>query len=124
MIRTSLVRENGLGGIRNENRIVLFTSDLLKEGSPFPALLGQDGQFELLAPDNYAEAPDKIRHTTMLKAKGLESDAVGFLSSDSNILLYLCQKVQIFAVRVALSSLLISLVIMLWCMEFSNRYKS
>lgn len=61
MIRTSLVREKELGGIRNENCIVLFTSDLLKEGSPFPVLLGQDGQFELLAPDIYAAASDKIR---------------------------------------------------------------
>ncbi|HNY14823.1 MAG TPA: NERD domain-containing protein [Bacteroidales bacterium] len=81
MIRTSLVREKGLGGIRNENCIVLFTSDLLREGSPFPALLSQDGQFELLVPDNYASTPDKIRYTTMLKAKGLERDVVILVSS-------------------------------------------
>jgi len=81
IIRTSLVREKGLGGVRNENCIVLFTSDLLREGSPFPALLGKDGQFELLAPGNYSAAPDKIRYTTMLKAKGLERDVVILVSS-------------------------------------------
>lgn len=80
-VRTSLIREKGFGDIRNENCIVLFTSDLLREGSPFPALLGQDGQFELLAPDNYSAASDRIRYTTMLKAKGLERDVVILVSS-------------------------------------------
>ncbi|MGI6311606.1 MAG: NERD domain-containing protein [Bacteroidales bacterium] len=81
MVKTALVREKGLGGTENENCIVLFTADLLRERSGIRALLEQDEGFELLTPENYSVKSARIRYTTMLKAKGLERDVVVLVSS-------------------------------------------
>ena len=81
MVKTALVREKGLGGTENENCIVLFTADLLRERSEIRALLEQDEGFELLTPENYSVKSARIRYTTMLKAKGLERDVVVLVSS-------------------------------------------
>lgn len=81
MIRTNVIREKGLGGLKNENCLVLFTADLLREGSEIKALLEQESGFELATPGNYSTRSDKIRYTTMLKAKGLERDVVILVGS-------------------------------------------
>jgi hypothetical protein len=81
MIKSALVREKGLGGVKNENCVVLFTADLLREGSEMLSAIRQDEGFELLAPDNYSVSSGKVRYTTMLKAKGLERDVVILVSS-------------------------------------------
>lgn len=81
MIKTALAREKGLGGVKCENCIVLFTADLLKEVSEIRALLEQDGGFELVTSGNYSVPSGKMRYTTMLKAKGLERDVVVLVCS-------------------------------------------
>ena len=68
--------ETAVSGIGPESIMVLFSFDLLKESSPFPALLAVDDVFELLSPDNCLEHTGKIRYTTVLKAKGLERDVI------------------------------------------------
>lgn len=81
MIKSALVREKGLGGIGNDNCIVLLTHELIREGSPLLPLLKQDESFELLTPEKSSVKSTKIRYTTMLKAKGLERDVVMLVSS-------------------------------------------
>ena len=81
LIKSALVREKGLGGVKNENCIVLFTADLLMEGSELLSAIRQDEGFDLLAPGNYTIISGKARYTTMLKAKGLERDVVILVSS-------------------------------------------
>ena len=81
MVKNAIVREKGLGGTGNEKCIVLLTHDLLREGSALLPLLKNDEAFELVTQDNYAIKSDRIRYTTMLKAKGLERDVVVLVSS-------------------------------------------
>jgi hypothetical protein len=76
MIKQAILQEKSLSGIPSENIITLFTADLLKKESPFPLLLKEDGNFELLSSSDYVIKSDKIRFTTILKAKGLERDVV------------------------------------------------
>ena len=81
MMKSCLAREKGLGGIRAEYCLVLFTWDLLRKDSPFVQVLEHEESLELLKPDNYGSSSAKIRYTTMLKAKGLEKDIVVLVSS-------------------------------------------
>lgn len=81
IVKTMMVREKGLGRVKNENCLVLFTADLLREKSPLPLMMEKDGVFELLTADNYSKPSGNIRYTTMLKAKGLERDVVILVSS-------------------------------------------
>jgi len=76
IIRQAVTGETAVSGIGPESIMVLFSFDLLKESSPFPALLAVDDVFELLSPDNCWEHTGKIRYTTVLKAKGLERDVI------------------------------------------------
>ena len=80
-MKNAIVREKGLGGIENDKCMVLLTHDLLREGSALLPILKQDEAFELVNPDNYSVKSNKIRYTTMLKAKGLEKDVVVLVSS-------------------------------------------
>jgi hypothetical protein len=82
IIKQAILQEKSLSGIPSENIITLFTADLLKKDSPFPDLLEKDGGFELLNASGYSSQTDKIRYTTILKAKGLERDVVVLVSSD------------------------------------------
>ena len=68
MIKQAILQEKSLSGIPSENIITLFTADLLKKESPFPLLLKEDGNFELLSSSDYVIKSDKIRFTTILKA--------------------------------------------------------
>ncbi|HNY53747.1 MAG TPA: NERD domain-containing protein [Bacteroidales bacterium] len=81
MMKSCLAREMGLGGIKAEDCLVLFTWDLLRKDSPFVQILEHEESLELLKPDNYGSSSAKIRYTTMLKAKGLEKDVVVLISS-------------------------------------------
>ena len=81
MMKSCLAREMGLGGIKAEDCLVLFTWDLLRKDSPFVQILEHEESLELLKPDNYESSSAKIRYTTMLKAKGLEKDVVVLISS-------------------------------------------
>jgi hypothetical protein len=67
--------EEGVNNLKYEHILVLFTNDLLKEESPLPDFLEKEGSFDLLSPPTYTLS-GRIRYKTMLKAKGLESDAV------------------------------------------------
>ena len=71
-----VTREKALGGQPQVKTLVLFTADLLKESSAFPGLLEKDGKFELMLAAGYSGRSEKIRYSTILKAKGLESDIV------------------------------------------------
>jgi len=63
-------------------KIALFSADLLKEESQCVELLANDTAFELLHQGNWKIQSDKIRYTTMLKAKGLEWDIVFIVCSN------------------------------------------
>jgi len=76
IIRQVVTGEKAVSGFDHENIMVLFSFDLLKEPSPFTALLSADSAFELLCPENCREHSDRIRYTTILKAKGLERDVI------------------------------------------------
>lgn len=74
MIKQAVLQEKSLSGIQPENIITLFTADLLKKESPFIPLLEKEAGFELINPASYSARSDKIKYTTILKAKGLERD--------------------------------------------------
>ena len=76
MIRQAVTGEKTFSGFGPGSIMVLFSFDLLKEPSPFTELLAAESAFELLRPDNCGEQTDKIRYTTVLKAKGLERDVI------------------------------------------------
>ena len=76
MIRQAVTGEKAVSGFGLESIMVLFSFDLLKEPSPFTSLLAAENAFELLRPDNCGEHTNKIRYTTVLKAKGLERDVI------------------------------------------------
>ena len=69
--------------LAREHILVLFSFDLLKEPSNFHELLARDNTFEFLKTDNYREQSDRIRYTTVLKAKGLERDVVVLVCSSA-----------------------------------------
>ena len=69
MIKQAVTVEKAVAGFGPESIIVLFSFDLLKEPSPFPTLLAGDSGFELLRPDNCRTRSDRIRYTTILKAR-------------------------------------------------------
>jgi len=76
IIRQAVTGEKAVSGFGPESIMVLFSFDLMKGSSPFPALLAVDDAFELLRPENCGEHTGKIRYTTVLKAKGLERDVI------------------------------------------------
>jgi len=76
IIRQAVTGEKAVSGFGPESIMVLFSFDLMKGSSPFPALLVVDYAFELLRPENCGEHTGKIRYTTVLKAKGLERDVI------------------------------------------------
>ena len=57
--------------------------DLSGKESLFPPFPEEDGGFELLTAGNYKNASEKIRYTTMLKAKVLERDVVILIASSA-----------------------------------------
>ncbi|MFP4367575.1 MAG: NERD domain-containing protein [Bacteroidales bacterium] len=69
-------QEKILGTCTEKNMAVLVAAELLKEDSGFLSEISNDGGFEMLTPENLSIMPEKIRYTTMLKAKGLEWDVV------------------------------------------------
>jgi len=81
MIKSCLTRETSPGGVRRKDCLVLFTYDLLLEGSPFLPVLDHDDNFQLLKPADYGSGSETFKFTTMLKAKGLERDIVVLVSS-------------------------------------------
>ncbi len=84
IIRQAVTGEKAVSGFGPESIMVLFSFDLLKEPSPFTELLAAESEFELLRPDNSAEQTDKVRYTTILKAKGLERDVIILVCSSLN----------------------------------------
>jgi len=84
IIRLAVTAEKAVSGFGPESILVLFSFDLLKEPSTFSALLAAESAFALLRPGNCGEQTDKIRYTTVLKAKGLERDVIILVCSSLN----------------------------------------
>lgn len=76
IILQAVTGEKAVSGFGPESIMVLFSFDLLKEPSAFTALMEANSSFEQFRPDNFREQADKIRYTTVLKAKGLERDVI------------------------------------------------
>lgn len=82
-ILKQLVKQEKILGTGNEqDPAVLVSAELMKDGSEFLSEVKNDGRFEMLTPENLSIMPEKIRYTTMLKAKGLEWDTVFLVCSD------------------------------------------
>jgi hypothetical protein len=65
----------------NEDFVVLFTSDLLKEASPFLPFLHENQFLENINFQHPGASKDKVAYTTALKAKGAEWNIVFFVCS-------------------------------------------
>ena len=89
LLNQYILKEKALSTGSPANMAVLFTADLLKKESPFPALLESENSFEMLNAQNLSLSSQKIRYTSILKAKGLEWDIVFLvcspLTSEKNI---------------------------------------
>ncbi|HLP73889.1 MAG TPA: NERD domain-containing protein [Bacteroidales bacterium] len=75
LIRQAVAKEKGINGLNPQDILVLFTSDLLKDEAAMKAVISESADYQLLSSSDY-KGNGKIRYTTMLRAKGLESDAV------------------------------------------------
>jgi hypothetical protein len=82
-IRRIVAKERSIGGVEAGKIAVLLSSDLFRAESPVRQLLEADAGYELLTGENYSLASQKIRFTSMLKAKGLEWDVVILVCSDA-----------------------------------------
>jgi hypothetical protein len=76
LIKQSVAKETGANGLRTQNILLLFSSDLLRDGSLMKEAVFQNNDFQHFVSSDYQSSASKLRFTTMLKAKGLESDAV------------------------------------------------
>lgn len=76
LIKQAVAKETGANGLRPQNILVLFSSDLLRDDSLMKEAVFQNNDFQHFVSSDYQISGPKIRFTTMLKAKGLESDAV------------------------------------------------
>jgi hypothetical protein len=89
LLNQYILKEKALSTGSPANMAVLFTADLLKKESPFPALLESENSFEMLNAQNLSLPSQKMRYTSILKAKGLEWDIVFLvcspLTSEKNI---------------------------------------
>jgi len=81
ILRQYITQETTLSHSEPGNMIVLFTADLLKEGSALRELLKKESGLEMLAIENLDTPSEKVYYTTALRAKGLEWDIVFLVCS-------------------------------------------
>jgi superfamily I DNA/RNA helicase len=81
ILRQLINQEMTLIQCNPENMVVLFTADLLKEGSPSKEIIKEEDTLELLTTENLDIPSNKVRYTTALRAKGLEWDVVFLICS-------------------------------------------
>jgi len=74
-------QEKVLLNCANEDFVVLFTAELLKEGSPLIPILNENQLLENINFQQPTSSKDKIAYTTALKAKGAEWNIVFFVCS-------------------------------------------
>lgn len=83
LIKQAVNQEKTIAGLCSDSILTLFSFDLLKNTSSFLTMLSEDSSFELLTADNCSASSDKIRFTSILKAKGLERDVVILVCSSA-----------------------------------------
>ena len=82
LIRQYIEQEKTLCQINHCDMAVLFSADLMKEGSPLQELTYTMDDLNLMLPENLDKHSEKICYTKILKSKGLEWDVVFVICSD------------------------------------------